>query len=249
MEYFHFLSGGPEVINNASIVLKEKYALLENLIKKYRFAPFPPRPYKLINISEEYPPQDGYENNRQLNVISRAILLEHRLIKLWQEIGYYDIIQDTNDLVIQGQFLICYSPNNDLFDDYDTVYNKINTLYNLGYKITIQLLCDIYSVFENRMSLVGNDILKITSKIMKRSEEETLFNLFKVSMFTKHNFMSIRDFFLKDRYYIKDIYLNTFEQQINSTFSLLKEILQQPYDDNFFFNFQEIMPFEESFLV
>ncbi|RHZ74536.1 hypothetical protein Glove_221g44 [Diversispora epigaea] len=42
-----------------------------------KFIPFPPRPKKndLPSMPEEYPPKDGYENRRQLNVIARAILI------------------------------------------------------------------------------------------------------------------------------------------------------------------------------
>ncbi|RIA95179.1 hypothetical protein C1645_817025 [Glomus cerebriforme] len=40
---------------------------------------------------EEYPPQDGYENNRQLNVIARAVIIHPDLVNMWKNIGYYEI--------------------------------------------------------------------------------------------------------------------------------------------------------------
>jgi hypothetical protein len=40
---------------------------------------------------EEYPPKDGYENSRQLNVVARAILIYPDLVLVWEEISYYEI--------------------------------------------------------------------------------------------------------------------------------------------------------------
>ncbi|CAG8596492.1 14956_t:CDS:2 [Funneliformis mosseae] len=45
-------------------------------------------------VPEEYPPKDGFENNRQLN-----------------EIGYTEIYSDTNNLVISGALLILFPPS------------------------------------------------------------------------------------------------------------------------------------------
>ncbi|CAG8735518.1 32529_t:CDS:2 [Gigaspora margarita] len=68
------------------------------MILEMKFIPFPPRPKsKQIdgttnnasrNPLERYPPKDGYENNRQFNVIVRAILISNNLVKLWKKIGY-----------------------------------------------------------------------------------------------------------------------------------------------------------------
>lgn len=249
MELFHFLSGGPFTLSNAREEIKKKYKLLVNLIKKYHFTPFPPQPRNVIANIEEYPSRDGYENNRQMNVIARAILLEHELINAWKEIGYYNIISDTNDLVIQGQFLICYPPNSDNLSNYDTVYERINTLCNLGYKINIQILYEILHLFESRISLVGDDILKISSKMINTTEESIILSLFEFSIFAQYNFTSIRDYFVKKQLNLKNLSLGIFERHISLTFQLLKDKLQRKYNDDFYFNFYKIMPFERTFLI
>ena len=112
MELFHFLSAGPHVINYAPGMLRKNLKYIEELILEHKFTPFPPRPklpqLDLNNdphnhhppIPEEYPPKDGYENNRQLNVIARAILIYPDLINLWKMIEYNEICNDLNDLVI-----------------------------------------------------------------------------------------------------------------------------------------------------
>ncbi|RGB37095.1 hypothetical protein C1646_757345 [Rhizophagus diaphanus] len=83
-------------------------------------------------IPEEYPSKDGFENNRQLNVIAREILIHPDLvnlwkqilylflcfrtyeavvqINLWKQIDYYEICNDVNDLIMQGAFLILFPP-------------------------------------------------------------------------------------------------------------------------------------------
>ena len=94
MELFHFLSAGPHVINYAPGMLRKNLKYIEDLILLHKFTPFPPRPklpqLDLNNdphnhhppIPEEYPPKDGYENNRQLNVIAGAILIHPELVIL-----------------------------------------------------------------------------------------------------------------------------------------------------------------------
>ncbi|CAG8707432.1 3356_t:CDS:2, partial [Acaulospora morrowiae] len=90
MELFRFLSAGPLVISQAERKLKEN-------IK--------------TQAPEEYPPKDGYENDRQLNVIARSILIYPDLVLLWKSIGYVEICRDVNDLVLQGALLILFPQN------------------------------------------------------------------------------------------------------------------------------------------
>ncbi|CAI2169568.1 10865_t:CDS:2 [Funneliformis geosporum] len=46
--------------------------------------------------SRRIPSKDSYGNNRQLNVIVRAILIHPDLVNLWKEIGYNDINNNVN---------------------------------------------------------------------------------------------------------------------------------------------------------
>src|SRR5438128_1846511 len=99
MELFHFLSAGPLVINQAPQKLIQNLNSIEDLILNKRFIPFLPRPkppYEdtieyiqsiQARAHEEYPPKDGYENSRQLNVVARAILIHSDLVNLWKRIG------------------------------------------------------------------------------------------------------------------------------------------------------------------
>ncbi|POG79910.1 hypothetical protein GLOIN_2v1471925 [Rhizophagus irregularis DAOM 181602=DAOM 197198] len=117
-QVFHFLSAGPHVINYAPSMLRKNLKDKEDLILNKWFVPFPPRPkaYQLdLNsdshihqqpIPEEYPSKDGFENNRQLNVIAKGILIHPDLMNLWKQIGYYEIY----DLVMQGALLILFPP-------------------------------------------------------------------------------------------------------------------------------------------
>lgn len=84
IELFHFLSGGPHTINYAPTILKKNLNEIKDLILHMKFIPFPPRKSNntQINIPEEYPPKDGHENNRQLNIIARSILIRKDLVPL-----------------------------------------------------------------------------------------------------------------------------------------------------------------------
>ncbi|PKK65250.1 hypothetical protein RhiirC2_786425 [Rhizophagus irregularis] len=61
--------------------------------------------------TENYLSRDGYENNRQVNLISRAILIHPDLVVLWKKIGYNEICSDFNELVIVDTLLVCFPPN------------------------------------------------------------------------------------------------------------------------------------------
>ncbi|RIA96690.1 hypothetical protein C1645_857201 [Glomus cerebriforme] len=113
MELFHFLSAGPLVINDAPQKFLQNLHNIEDLILNKKFIPFPPRPKSVYEDSieyiqlmqarthEDYPPKDGFENSRQLNVIARAILIHPDLVNLWKKIGYHEICSDVNELVMQ----------------------------------------------------------------------------------------------------------------------------------------------------
>ena len=80
---------------------------------------------------EEYPPKYGYENSRQLNVVTRAILIHPDLVTLWKDIGYYEICSDVNELVMQGALLIFFPPtppNNWECPDVSTIVTRVITI-------------------------------------------------------------------------------------------------------------------------
>jgi hypothetical protein len=85
---------------------------------------------------EDYSPKDGYENSRQLNVVARAILVHPDLVNLWKKIGYYEICNDVNDLVMQGALLILFPPTppiNWICPNVDTVVKRLRQLLDLGF--------------------------------------------------------------------------------------------------------------------
>lgn len=168
MELFHFYSAGPHVINYAPGMLKKHLKDIEDLILNKRFVPFPPRPKLDIKSDphihqqpapEEYPSKDGYENNRQLNVIARAILIHPNLVNLWRQIGYYEICKDVNDLVMQGALLILFPPT--LASDWscpsvDTVISRLSELSDLGFRLKENVIIDALHTFEHRLDDIGN---------------------------------------------------------------------------------------------
>ncbi|RGB35559.1 hypothetical protein C1646_759190 [Rhizophagus diaphanus] len=169
MELFHFLSAGPLVINYAPQKLFQNINYIEDLILNKKFIPFPPRP-KLAygDTIEEYPPKDGYENNRQLNVIARAIIIHPDLVNMWKSIGYYEICSDVNDLVIQGALLILFPstpPNNWECPDVNTVVTRLKKFTDLGFKLTNSVINDIFRLFEHRLNEIGELLINSFQQI------------------------------------------------------------------------------------
>ncbi|CAI2199249.1 14525_t:CDS:1, partial [Funneliformis geosporum] len=78
-------------------------------------------------------------NSRQLNVVARAILIHPDLVTLWKEIGYYEICNDVNELVIQGALLIFFPPsppNNWESPNVDIIVARLKHLIDLGFQLT-----------------------------------------------------------------------------------------------------------------
>ncbi|GBB95922.1 hypothetical protein RclHR1_26450002 [Rhizophagus clarus] len=95
-ELFHYLTGrNLQVIYVADF--QSKYIqCTDDLILKKKFIPFPARP----RIAH-FPPIVGYENNRELNIIARAIIFQPELVSLWKRIGYNEVCSDFNELVLE----------------------------------------------------------------------------------------------------------------------------------------------------
>ncbi|CAG8437507.1 12659_t:CDS:1 [Acaulospora colombiana] len=182
MELFHFLSAGPLIISQAERKLKENYELIKELILKMLFIPLPPRPkvkftdtveyLQRSQAPEEYPPKDGYENDRQLNVIARAILICPTLVDLWKSIGYVEICRDVNDLVLQGALLILFPPNP--LDTYVQpkvceIVSKLAELTKLGFHLSTSVMADAFLIFEQKLETIGDVMIKAFQEI----QEET----------------------------------------------------------------------------
>ncbi|CAG8474144.1 13958_t:CDS:1 [Acaulospora colombiana] len=184
MELFHFLSGGPLVIQEAKIRLIQNVKLIKELILEMKFIPFPPRPKLKFAVTveylqlvksmaqEEYPPRDGHENSRQLNVIARAILIFPDLVKDWISIGYLQICRDVNDLVLQGALLIFFPPNSP--EDYDQqnmndVVEKLKQLTELGFELSASVMADVLCIFEDKLNRIGDILIESFREVHHKS--------------------------------------------------------------------------------
>src|SRR5436305_10669141 len=116
---------------------------------------------QIIN-REEFPVKDGYENNKHLHIIARAILLENSLVEMWKEIGY-NICRDVNDLVVQGCILRLFPlnpPVNWHNPNKKEIVNELKHLINdIGFKFTKSAMVNILCFCENRLDMIGDSIL------------------------------------------------------------------------------------------
>ncbi|RIB13235.1 hypothetical protein C2G38_2041138 [Gigaspora rosea] len=180
MELFHFYTGGPQTIHYAPLVLEKNIDQIKDLILRFKFIPLPPR--NLDNLPgnndqesimpEEYPPKDGHENNRQLNVIARSILICKEIVNLWKEIGYYEICYDVNDLIMQGALLIMFPPQPSSrwsMPDIKTINARLTELIEVGFQLTYYVILDILLVFEKRLEQIGKILLESFAEIKHES--------------------------------------------------------------------------------
>jgi hypothetical protein len=161
IELLHFLTAGPLMISLASQQLLDNIEQIKDLILNKKFIPFPPS----TNSSNcDYPRSDGYENARQLNIVARAIVLYPDIVKLWKQIGYHEICEDTNSLVIQGVYLILFPPNSNqqnwVCPDENVISKRIKTFLDLGFKLDNQTIKSVIYLFNDRLSEIGEVVLK-----------------------------------------------------------------------------------------
>ncbi|CAB5216804.1 hypothetical protein RhiirA5_449596 [Rhizophagus irregularis] len=189
MELFHYLSDPADTltsINDDPQKLFQNLSDIKDLILNKKFVPFPPRPkfiyedtieYHIQLIQDrsqdDYPPKDGYENSRQLNVIARAILIYPDLVYMWKEIGYYEICSDVNDLVMQGAFLTLFPPTpptNWIIPDIDFVVTRLRQLLAVGFQLTRVVMEETFHLFKLRLNEIGDLLLSSFQVIRNESK-------------------------------------------------------------------------------
>ena len=201
-------------------------------------------------INGDFPSLDGYENNRQMNVIARAILLKHDIVRMWIGMGYEEIIQDTNDLVLQGQFLICYPHESTTVVDNKILYEKLNNLCKLGYRITMKVFCDILHLFEKRITLFGNDIVQVSAKIRDCKEDDLLIKFFEMSIVSQQNFALVRDFLFCTRTDLRKLFMHKILNHVRYSNQMIDDAMKSDCEmKDLTFNFHKVISFEKSFLV
>ncbi|CAG8445409.1 11193_t:CDS:1, partial [Scutellospora calospora] len=167
---------------DARDILEKNKEDIKNLILERKFIPFPPRPKRFQvqtgTAIEEYPAKDGFENNRQLNIIARAILICKELVSYWKEIGYYGICKDVNDLVMQGAVLILYPPTppeNWNEPTIKEVTDRLEELIDIGFDLSYTIIGDIIQLFEQRLPTIGNTLIDAFVTARNDKKEELVF--------------------------------------------------------------------------
>lgn len=223
LEYFHFLTGGNKNINEAIFIIEKNYEKIKNLILKYKFIPFPSRPfyYKQNKLAiYEYPAKDGYENEQQLNMIARAIIIKHDLVNIWKQIGYNDICNDYNSLVIKATLVIEFLQNNDnnIIQKSINAKNKLDDLISIGFNINYKTIIDVFVTFEENLNInnIGKSIIDIFFSLSKDDKYTFFFSCFNESLFHYNNFKSI-DFweFLYNEMINNNIILDNFHHKLH----------------------------------
>ncbi|CAI2174320.1 20319_t:CDS:2 [Funneliformis geosporum] len=193
MDHFYYLSGGPYLYTSANIPLKYNVNQIKDFIISKKFIPFPSKSQLFfydrndcdLNIHESYPPFDGYEPYKNLNIIARAIIMEPDLVNIWKSIGYSEICDDFNELVFQGSFLTLYPPtkNQDWsFPEFDDIFPKFKKLVEIGFRLNDNIIVDVLQFYEHDLVELGELLWKIFCTIRSDEPESTfIFGLFKAA--------------------------------------------------------------------
>ena len=117
---------------------------------------------------KEYPAKNRFENNKQLNIIARAILIQPEIVEFWKQIGYYDICRDVNNLVLQGSLLILFHPDVKIEKVHTNDFVKcLQRFINIGFKLTKSVMTDILTLYEQHLDKIGNTFLEAFQIIRK----------------------------------------------------------------------------------
>ncbi|RIA84691.1 hypothetical protein C1645_808657 [Glomus cerebriforme] len=177
MELLHFLSAGPLIITSATEKLQKNINEIKDLILNKKFIPFPPA--TMINdhksIYYEYPRKDGYENARQLNIIARAIVIYPELVNWWKQIGYHEICQDVNNLVMTGVFLILFPsilptfPTPSEYPDEFAIFQRVKIFTDFGFVLHNHTVRDVVYSLSDKLAVIG-DVLFKSFKLIRNEE-------------------------------------------------------------------------------
>ncbi|CAG8593315.1 18214_t:CDS:2 [Dentiscutata erythropus] len=163
---------------DTSDIMKETMNSIEDLMRNKKSIPFPPRLPRIFtnlcnprNILEEH---QGYENNRQLYMI---VWVSKNLISLWNEIGYYKIYDDVNNLVIQSAFLL-FSPSTLSVEwtlpDVKIITKRLSKLISICFQLSYSIIGKIFYLFEDRLEFIGKSLVESFIRIKQDIRENFL---------------------------------------------------------------------------
>jgi hypothetical protein len=140
------------------------------------------------------------------------------LVNLWKQIGYHEICDDVNDLVMQGALLILFPPTPALdwfCPTSDTVISRLSELIYLGFKLQDNVIIDALHMFENRLDEIGN-ILWDAFIIIRNSE-----HLYSLAL------KFFREAFKPERNLKKDDLLNFLKSKFDFHEQVVKQVVKE----------------------
>ena len=95
---------------------------------------------------------------------------------MWKDIGYHEICDDVNELVMQGALLILFPPTPP--NDWECpgvrdIVTRLNQLIDLGFKLTDTVMEEAFHLFEHRLSEIG-DILMSSFQVIRKESKSAI---------------------------------------------------------------------------
>ncbi|CAG8755371.1 17113_t:CDS:2, partial [Funneliformis caledonium] len=187
MDKFYHLSGGPFLLMNSHTLLIKNLEEIKKLIINKKFIPFPPTRrlyfysgYHVDYNLEKFPPFDGYEQEGNLNIIARAILFKPELINTWKSIGYSEVCDDFNEVVIHGLFLTL-DPPSQVQHAFEKLVLNLEKFIEMGFRLTDRIIVDVLQFYEYELAELGELLWRVFRSIRTgESDFAFIFGLFKI---------------------------------------------------------------------
>ncbi|CAI2169989.1 7906_t:CDS:2 [Funneliformis geosporum] len=180
-------------------------------------------------------------------VTIKAILIHPDLVNLWKQIGYEEICNDVNELVLQGALLILFPPAPSTDWICPTVFNviqRLNDLIRLGFVLKDSVIVDALHMFEHRLDEIGDILWNVFCTIRSSEPIYSLaFNLFWEVLKPERNLKKVYLLnFLKSKFdyhgqVIKEVVTKYFkDEKMNDMESRRKSLILSPIVYEYFLN-------------
>ncbi|CAI2177979.1 2670_t:CDS:2 [Funneliformis geosporum] len=152
---------------------------------------------------------------------SRAILIHPDLVILWKQIGYVEICEDVNDLVLQGALLILFPPtppHDWICPSVSDVIKRLKDLIELGFELKYSVIVDALHMFEDRLDVIGDLLWNVFCAFRSDEPMKCAYKFFQEALKPERN--------LK-----KDHLLNFLKSKFDYHEQIIKKIVVKYFED------------------
>lgn len=171
-ELFHHYTAGSASISDAAKQILENSNTITDYLKRRVFIPFPRK--RGNSNSQKYPAEDGFDRDRQYNLLARVVLVYPEIVQIWDSIGYDEIYKDLAPVVFTGKLMVLFPPTpseNWVVPNKDTIKNNIEQFTNMGFRLNDDIILEILENFQSRLNEIGEVLITPILEIMGNTNQ------------------------------------------------------------------------------